>query len=54
LFDLIEDCLGGLSRVVGAGDGAADYEHGGPVGDGVGWGGYPFLIVSENTLGGAA
>jgi hypothetical protein len=51
VLDLFEDRLGSLGGVVGAGDGAADDEHGGPVGDGLGWGGDALLIFNGAACG---
>jgi hypothetical protein len=50
--DLVEDGLGGSGGVGGAGDGAADDEHGGSAGDGVGRSG-DALLVADVGAGGA-
>jgi hypothetical protein len=51
VLDLLQDRPGGLGGVVGAGDGAADDEHGGSVGDGPGWGGDALLIFNGAACG---
>ena len=51
VLDLLQDRTGGLDWVVGAGDGAADDEHGGSAGDGLGWGGDTPLISYGTACG---
>jgi hypothetical protein len=46
LLDLLQDGAGSFGGVVGAGNGAADYEQGSSLSDGLCRSGYAFLIVS--------
>ncbi len=52
VLDLLQDRPGGPGGVVGAGDGAADDQHGGSVSDGLGWCG-DALLVFDSAAGGA-